>query len=125
MWYWIKSPAGEQTDYNFEELKAALAEGKVAPDWLGRRHDENQWIPVRLLAEQDAAEESAEIAESPSPYISLVCGKCDKVLRLELPIEEAVYTCPQCRTEYHATKVSTDPLTFVLMPNLKRTGSGA
>ena len=115
MWYWVKSPDGEQSDYNVDELRLALQEGRLQPDWMGRRYDEKDWFPVQhLLAQDDEATEP--LAPPPAPQFALACCKCSKPLRIELPIEEVTYTCPECKTHYKSTKVSDTPLTYVLMP---------
>lgn len=118
MWYWIKSPAGELNDYNLAELKLALSESKVQPGWMGRRHDEQQWFPVQSLVEQDEGEDDNEPEhdQPPAKYLSLACGKCGKNLCIQLPLEETTYPCPECGLAYKSTRVSADPLTYVLMP---------
>ncbi len=118
MWYWIKSPDGEQNDYNLKELKLALGEGKIQPGSMGRRHNEEDWFPVHYLLEQDQDEEEGQHTP-PAKYLALACGKCGNNLPIQLPIEEKNYHCPGCHTEYKATKVSDSPLTYVLMPKIK------
>ncbi len=115
MWYWVKSPGGDQNDYNLQELKRALQEGPVQPDWMGRRNDESDWYPVEYLVKAD--DEGQEKREPPpAQFISLQCGKCKQTLQIKLPIAEAAYVCPQCHTSYKAKKVADSPLTYVLMP---------
>jgi hypothetical protein len=122
MWYWIKSPNGQENDYNFEELKRALREGKVRPDWMARRHTEQQWFPVQHFLEHDAEngedgeDGEAQHGQPPAKNVVLSCGKCGQSLRLPLPLQETTYPCPSCQTVYKATKVSDAPITYVLMP---------
>ncbi len=114
MWYWVKAPEGQENDYNLEELKIALAEGRLQADSPARRHNESEWFPVAHLLEQDDHEQ-----EKPPPaYISFVCGKCHNTMRIRLPLRDTSYSCEHCQTGYMATKVSDSPLTYVLMPQI-------
>ena len=112
MWYWVKSPDGNERDFNVDELKLALGEGRVQPDWMGRRHDEEEWFPVYYLLRED----QGEVEKPPAPAVSVVCGRCRKSFSIELPIDEIAYRCPECRTCYQVSKVSEAPLIYMLMP---------
>ncbi len=116
MFYWVKSPNGQESDYNAQELRKALEEGRVQPGWPARGDEQTTWSNVATVLEQ--VETEPEEAP-PAKYASFVCGRCRSRLRLELPLKETPYTCPECDTVYQAGKVSEDPLIFVLMPDLK------
>jgi hypothetical protein len=116
MWYWVKLPDNEKTDYNLDELKVALAEGKVQPDWLACRYNETQFHPVQTLLAQDAQEPSQE--QPPAKFIFIVCGKCKQRFPIQPPILEQAYSCPNCQSQYNCSKVSEGPEVFVFMTEI-------
>lgn len=114
MWYWVKLPDNDKADYNLDELKLAVAEGRVQPDWLACRHDETEFHPVQTLLAQD--DQEGEQEKPPAKFVFVICGKCKQRFPIQLPIAEQAYACPNCQTEYKSTKISESPVVYVLMP---------
>jgi len=117
MFYWVKSPDGAESDYNAKELRKALEEGRVQPDWPARSNEQTTWTNVITVLDQEEGDQEEDEPDEPiRKYASFLCGRCKVRLRLELPLQERTYSCPECDTVFQATKASDDPLIYILMP---------
>lgn len=133
MWYWIKSPAGVETDFNLRELTTALHEGRVRADWVARKHDERQWISVKdlLLSVQEDSQQEAPASSTADeertesgrnqnmPSASFDCLECRTRLRIHLRKSQTTYRCPSCKCEYRTVQPDGESQVFLVVPALR------
>jgi len=130
MWYWVKAPSGDETDYNLRELKTALQLGKLHLEWVARRHSEKRWMSVAELLKVER-EDSDDIADVKStseqeqdppqwrqraPAAAFDCLKCGVRLRLRLQASRSTYRCPSCKTEYRSLPIDGDTPILLVVP---------
>ncbi len=138
--YFVRKPSSDdfRGTFTLNELRHEVKEGRMAKDWdaivaKGQSYGELKraigWTPLFVVLGDSANPPPHNSARTPTgdsvpreeqmPIASFCCVSCG--LSMRIVIQEALYRCPQCKTQYKVSRVSDSPLVYLLIPALKPT----
>lgn len=130
--YFVRKPGSDNIrgTFNLDEIRSQIRAGVAARDWeaiigkgqtFGELKRSTSWVRLAVLLADSSGPPPPRGAPKPpprqedtTPAASFACVACGVSVRL--PLREAHYRCPKCKSEYKVVRVSAVPLAFLLIP---------
>jgi DNA-directed RNA polymerase subunit RPC12/RpoP len=130
--YFVRKPGTDdfRGTFTLDEIRSQIRAGVVASDWeaivgmcqtFRELKRSTSWVRLGvLLGGSSSPPPPRDVPKPPprqddtTPAASFACVACGVSVRL--PLREAHYRCPKCKSKYNVVRVSTAPLAFLLIP---------
>ena len=130
--YFVRKPGSDDIrgTFTLDEIRSQIRAGVAGTDWeaivamcqtFGELKRSTSWAPLSVLLVVSSSPPPPRDAPKPpprqadtTPAASFACVACG--VNVRLPLREAHYRCPKCKSEYKVVRVSAAPLAFLLIP---------
>ncbi len=130
--YFIRKPGSDDIrgTFTLDEVRSQIRDGVADPNWeaifgmcqtFGELKRSTSWVRLHTILSAPLNPQPPRDTPKPppveddaTPTASFACLECR--VNMRLPLREAQYRCPKCKSGYKVVKVSSAPLTFLLIP---------